>query len=474
MHSLLDWIEAVRFRWKLVAATTALMAVAALVYLSLSPRTYTAYASLIVDREQPDPVEGQSNDRGAHSDAVMATQADLVRSPRVAGEAAVLAGLDKEPSYIAEWRAATGGHTPYADWLKGRMISSLSVAPGKDTNILVISATADDPVEAERLANGFAEAAVASTYRLRTEPAKAYAAWLEGRMTSARDNVLQTQKALSAFVSKTGLSQGEDLSAQGSQVADMAGQLASAEARAAAARQPSFAEVQSRGDAEKSATVQQLRQQVADRSAKLAELEAVFGPQYPDVQRTKAELGTLESRLRSELSNATSTYASSRNAEAAAQRAAAAASERRLQALTAQQRARMESMGINVAQYSTLKNEFTAAQRNYNDLNERLTKMRLQSAVPLTEVQVHDKASRFLASSSPDRNMTLMLAMLLGLGLGALAAIILEFLNPRVRSWGGVERLLGVQVIGRVALPRSSPRPLPGPQSTPLLEAKAS
>jgi uncharacterized protein involved in exopolysaccharide biosynthesis len=131
-------------------------------------------------------------------------------------------------------------------------------------------------------------------------------------------------------------------------------------------------------------------------------------------------------------------------------------------------------MGTNVAQYTTLKNEFDAAQSNYNDLNQRLSKMRLQSAVPLTEVQVLDSATPFLTSSSPDPVLTLTLSVLLGLLLGAITAIVLEYLNPRVRSWGGVERLLGVQVVGRLALPKPAARRIARPTGPYLLEARAS
>jgi uncharacterized protein involved in exopolysaccharide biosynthesis len=362
---------------------------------------------------------------------------------------------------------------PFDQWLTARMQSAVMVAPGKDTNILAITTKAGDPAEAARLANGFARATVASQYRLRTEPAKAYAAWLENRMVGARNRVAETQRALSDFVRKTGLATGEDLSAEGSQMADMASQLASAEARAAAARQSTFAAAQSRGDAEKSSTIQQIRQQIAEKSGNLAQLQSVFGPDYPEVQRTQAELSTLKSQLNSELSNATGAFAGARSAEAAAERQAAAASEARLRALTSAQQARLQSKGVNVAQYSTLKNEFDAAQRAYNDMNQRLLKMRLQSAVPLTEVQVLDTASRFLTSSSPNVSMTIALALLLGGLLGAAGAILLEFLNPRVRTGGGIERMLGVPVVGRIALPRQGPAVLPDRRGPHLLEARA-
>ena len=57
MHSAIDWLEAVRYRWKLVALVTALITLLALAYLTITPKTYTANANLLVDRQQPDPVD---------------------------------------------------------------------------------------------------------------------------------------------------------------------------------------------------------------------------------------------------------------------------------------------------------------------------------------------------------------------------------------------------------------------------------
>ena len=454
MLSIYNWIDAIRYRWKLVVFAMAMLALLGIVYVAVTPRVYTATSSLLLNTGAPDPVSDE-NGGGRQQDnrAVIATQADLVRSPHVSGNAAVLSGIAKDPRYIAEWRDSTAGKVAYADWLRGKMLGALEVEPGRDTNVLLIKANASDPKEAARIANGYARASVESQYRLRTEPAKAYATWLENRLKAARINVAQSGNQVSAFVRATGIANDGDLSSEGSQMAEVSTQLAAAEARAAAARQAGGEAAQARGDAEKSETVQRLRGQVAERSGKLAELQAVFGPDYPDVQRTRAEVATLQSQLNSQLANANSTFNSARSAETNAERAAASASEARLRGLAAEQRSRMLGMGTNLAQYQRLKNEFQAAQTTYNDLNQRLTKMRLQSAVPLTEVQVLDTASAPLVPSSPNVGLTLALSLVLGALLGAAAAIWLELRDPRVRSRIGLERRLGAPVIGTIALP---------------------
>lgn len=463
MYSFLDWFEAVRYRWRVVAGAVIVTFLATIIYLAVAPKTYTATASLLMDEQQREPVDPTKT---GSSQSIIGTQADLVRSPSVAAQAAVLARLDHDPQYIEEWRTS-GTRAPYDDWLKKRLLSAVVVNPGKDTNVLEIATTGRNPLEAARLANGFAQAAVVSHYRLRTDPAKAYAAWLEGRLAQARDKMADSQASLVDFMKRTGLAQGDDLSAEGQQVASMAGELASAEARAASANQSKFTQQQGLGEAERISTVQSLRQDVASKTAELARLQEVFGPDYPDVKRAKVELATMQGNLQSELTNAWKTFTSARDAEAAAERQAADAAEARLRAMTNQQRARLQAMGTNAAQYTTLKNDYMAAQRNYNDLDQKLATMRLQSAVPQTEMQVLDTASPFLVTSSPDENKAIMFALLIGLLLGSIAAILLEYFNPRVRSWGGVERLLGVRVIGKIALP--APPPLALPKSGPLL-----
>ncbi|MFL6736049.1 MAG: Wzz/FepE/Etk N-terminal domain-containing protein [Sphingomonas sp.] len=467
MYSFLDWFEAVRYRWRMVAAAALFTLLTALVYLAAAPKTYTATANLLVDQQQLEPVDPA---KGGSSQSVIGTQADLVRSPTVAARAAVLAGLDRDPQYVSEWKLQTKGRVPYDEWLKRRLLAALTVSPGKDTNVLEVSTAGRTPIEAARLANGFAQAAVAAHYRLRTEPAKAYATWLETRLSQARDRMVDAQFQLADFMKKTGLAQGDDLSSEGQQAASMAGELATAEARAAAAQQSKYNEAQGLGEAERISTVQSLRQDVASKTADLAKLEETFGPDYPDVKRSKAELATLQTNLQSELANAYSTFTQARNAQAAAERAAAAAAEQRLRTMSNRQRARLEAMGVSAAQYNTLKNDYSAAQRNYNDLDQKLAEMRLQSAVPQTEMQVLDTASPFLVQSAPDENKIIIFAVLIGLLLGAAGAILLEYFNPRVRSWGGIERLLGVRVIGKVALP--APPPLALPRSGPLLLQK--
>src|SRR5690348_1778647 len=61
MYSFLDWFEAVRYRWRVVAAAVFLTVFVTLIYLAVAPKTYTATASLLVDQQQTEPVDEVKN-----------------------------------------------------------------------------------------------------------------------------------------------------------------------------------------------------------------------------------------------------------------------------------------------------------------------------------------------------------------------------------------------------------------------------
>lgn len=456
MLSFADWIDAVRFRWKLTAFVTLVITLLAVVYLLAAPRVYQASSALLVDPRADPLKQGNSEDSQPNNRAMIATQADLIRSPSVTDLAAASAGLTHDPSFMATWRKETDEAIPYADWLRKKMADGLTVIPGKDSNIVVMRAEAKSPTDAARIANGYARAAVEAQYRLRTSPAKNYADWLERRLITAKNSVVESQNTLSSFAKASGIVDDGDVTAEGSQMAQVETQLATAQARAAGSREPSYAGAQGRGDAEKSETVQALRRQVAETSSKLANLQSNFGPDFPEVKSAQAELNSLKGHLNREVAASTNTFNAARSAQAASERDAAAASEAQLSAIASRQRGRVETIGANLAQYQRLKNEFVVAQKNFNEINDRLERMRLQSSIPQTEVQVLDLAAPPLLPSSPRIPITLMLALVLGAILGSLAAIMLEMWDPRVRSWSAVERLLGTPVLGTLTLPPAS------------------
>ncbi|MET0179025.1 MAG: Wzz/FepE/Etk N-terminal domain-containing protein, partial [Novosphingobium sp.] len=306
MLSFADWVDAIRYRWKIVAAIAALFAVLGCLYIAVAPRSYRATSSLLLDIQGPDPTkESTADEKKVEASEVIATQVDLIKSPNVTDQAAATSGIAKDPAMVAKWRKDTKEEQPYQLWLRERLEKSLTVVPGDESHVLSIEAVAKTPEAAARIANGYAKASVAAQHRLRTDAARDYAAWLTKRLAGAKTEVVARQEALSSFARANGITNDGDVSSEGTQMAQVATQLAAAESAAAAARQSSFEAAQGRGDSERSSGVQELRTQLAQADSRYANLRAQFGPDYPDVKRAKAETETLQEQLNGAMATTT-------------------------------------------------------------------------------------------------------------------------------------------------------------------------
>ncbi len=147
-------LEALWRRRLLIGATTALVLLFALLYLSQQTRTYTSSSTV---RLSP-AATSSSDSSGAYSGINLDTDTDTVTSPTVLGPAAKRLGGTS---------AADVG------------VVGASLIEGIRTNRIVISATGSDPQLAQRRADAVANA---------------YVAYLEGQVKSAVDNLKQDQQ----------------------------------------------------------------------------------------------------------------------------------------------------------------------------------------------------------------------------------------------------------------------------------------
>jgi uncharacterized protein involved in exopolysaccharide biosynthesis len=457
MRSLTDWFEVVWFRRKVVAIITAVMVALMAIYLVFAPRTYQASASLYFDKSAADPLkpDGQG---GPQDNNRLDSEAEVIRSTKVVAQVAKTLPPAERKLYEEQWGSASKSGAPFEDWLRNKLVDAIAVTTQPETKVLTINSTAAQPDKAAELANRFAKGFVQVQRDLNSGPAQANAKFLENNMASARKEVEQAEAALSSFVKATGISNNGNLDSDASQSAGTAIQLAGARAAAAGAANAGGAIETGIADAERTETVQRLRGEFATKSAEVSQLEANLGPNHPRLQAAEAELSTIKSRLNIEQRNAAAAFTRSRQAEISAAASAAAAQAAQLQAAASAQQSKLVSMSSNLGKFTTLQQDLANAQQRYNALASSASQMQLRGALPLANVSQLDEATAPERPTSPKVGLLSMLAVMMGLAIGAGVAILLEYLNPRVRTLANVEKLIGVPVVARLSLPRETPR----------------
>ena len=196
-------------RYKL-ALIVLLTTVAVVSFVSLlMPKKYTSTAAVVLDVKSPDPVTGMAL-QGLIAPGYMATQIDIINSDRVAGAVVKLLKLDSNPSIQQQWREDTQGQGDLNNWLANLLQKKLDVKPSRESNVISINYTGNDPEFAAAVANAFAQAYINVNLDLRLAPARQYAAFFEEQTKAARDKLEKAQSALSTYQQANGITSADE------------------------------------------------------------------------------------------------------------------------------------------------------------------------------------------------------------------------------------------------------------------------
>jgi uncharacterized protein involved in exopolysaccharide biosynthesis len=192
--------------------------------------------------------------------------------------------------------------------------------------------------------------------------------------------------------------------------------------------------------------IQSLKAALAQAEAKKPDVAARLGKNHPDYQAVEGEISDLRNRIASE------------SAKIAASLGNATQSNLRRendvrQALEAQKKKVLE-LKYQHDQAAIFENDVTAAQRDLDQVSQRLAQSNLESLTQQTNVVQLTTATLPSDPSSPKIVINLIVAIFLGAVLGIAAALAAELRNRRVREDEDIVELLGVPLLGKLDVVR--------------------
>ena len=444
-------------KWWIVGSIAAFL-LAAVVAILIIPKRYVATASVVVNGRS-DPLLLTSS-QGQGNGISMASQAEIVKRPRVANRVVRDLHMDTDPKWKAAWQEAERPGE-FDAWLAGVVTSGVSTVNGSDSNVIDILYTSTDPAYAAKLANAFAAAYLATTLELRTDPARQYVAFFDERLVELRDRVAKSQAKLSAFERQSGLVNiGGRMDVENARLAEFSSQLASAKAQladAASRQRGTRGNTSVSPEIMQNPVIQSLKGQLSSQQIKVKEMSLRLGPNHPLYRQAIGELGEIRARLNAEIGAVSSSVG-----------AAQTVSSDRLAAIQAsfdEQRQRVLSLQGERDQADVLQKEVENAQRAYDLVMQRQTQTTLESQAQQTDVSLLDRASVPSRPASPNVKLTVLLALLAGALIGMILALAREFFNPVIRSSEDLLSYTGLPVLAIVPSARLARIPrlgLPG------------
>jgi chain length determinant protein EpsF len=272
----------------------------------LWPKSYTADTTVVIDDKNPDPVNGLLS-QALVMPGYIATQVDIISSDRVARRVVKMLGFAKVPELVQNWQDESGGKGTFEGYYAALLSKKLKVEPSKESNVIDIEFTSDDPKTAAAVANAFAQAYLDTNVELMVEPAKQYADWFAERTKQVRDKMEAEQASLSAYQKEKGIvSVDERLDVENSRLNDLSAQLTILEAQKSEAesrQRQAKSSSETSPDVMINPVIQNLRETIAIAEGKLQLAANELGPNHPQIKQQRAELDALKAKLNNEIGN---------------------------------------------------------------------------------------------------------------------------------------------------------------------------
>ncbi|HEX4742889.1 MAG TPA: polysaccharide biosynthesis tyrosine autokinase [Caulobacteraceae bacterium] len=460
-------------RWPVMAGATAAGAALTGAVTLLMPPSYTAGATLQIDRQTERVVDTQDQTPVDNlGEEFFQTQYGLLRSRSLAERVADSLALTQDDAFRSlmtrkprgyVWRTGAPGER------RGKVIrlltTHLRVSPQRGSRLVSVAFTSPDPQVSMRIANSFADNFIAAALDRRLEASSYARDFLEKRLAEVKARLETSERALVAYAASQQIVQLPNAtasSAPDSGPSLPAANLAAFNGALATARTERIRAEQKWREAEASAgvglsdilqspTFQVLSQEHAKLSAEYQDRLRTFKPDYPEMIALKAQVDETARQMAIEAGNIRQALK--------AQYDMAAANEAALSAQVASLKGAVLDLRGRSIRYNILQREVDTNRTLYDGLLQRYKEVGVAGGVSANNISVVDRAEAPLRPSSPRPLLSLVLGGLAGLGLGVGLALLTEGLDQAVRTGADLEGEFGLPLLGAAPSLRRGARP---------------
>lgn len=413
---------------------TALLA--GILYLSVTPPTYSATTTILVDPRARKIVTDEITQGGLTSDlALVESQVAIIASDAVLGRVVDQQKLINDPDFksfrttgvISHIKDLIRGKRPTPDarvFAIERLSRAMKIHRAQKTYILEIEVATPSPVKSARLSTAIAEAYIEEQRHAKTEEAAQANKLIDSRLDELRSAVERAEMRADEYkkANKIVTSEGGVVAEQ--QLGKLNTELASARAVAAEARarKSEVAAILKTGaspdvlpDAVRSPLIQKLREQFAQVSRRAASLGAQFQNRHPIMRDIRSQQREIRSQITQELERIV----------AAAKTGADIATQRETELVQSLEKAKAQVARSNTAKIKLreLEREVNASRDLLSAFLVRAKETQEQQNLTASNARIVSPAGVPPYPSWPRPLLVLALAGLGGLGLGIATAL---------------------------------------------------
>lgn len=451
--------------WQAVGVGVAVMILVMVLLWRMTP-TYTATGSLLIEPRRANLArEDEPSQPGLPPDtSAIDTEAEVLKSPALAQAVTQRLRLYDDPEFNPAAKKQPPTATPTPAELARTSAAVAAHARIKRvglTYVVNVGFASHSPAKAQAIANAYMDTFLDRQLDAKVDAISKANGELGAQVERLRADAQETEAAVEQYKIAHDLFSADGATLAEQEVTNLNQQIAQAKADAAdkqARLDAAMGQVrQGSGGADVSAavsseTIRDLRKEEAEDSEKLAQLQSIFQPDYPEVKKTQAELDQVRASIQAELNRIMSSVgAESRSAD-----------QRENSLIASRNTAQGGLVSNNRAEVGlvALQQRADAAKQIYQTFLNRADELSAEGSLTQPDAVVASPAALPLKPSSPNMRIGAALAVLMGLLAGAYTILIAEIWDRRLRSRTDVESRLGVPFAG--VIPQAPAKPVIG------------
>lgn len=461
------WRLAVKHRFLIIGALLASILLGVGATLLMTP-IYTSTVTLQIDREAARVLaesDVEPRESMIQGEEFFQTQYGLLRSRSLAERVvdslglassnAFLEQMGKTPPERAGGTAAENAADRREAVLKA-VQDNIGVSPVRGSRLVTVSFESPDPQLSARIVNAFAENFIQSNLDRKYESSSYMREFLEERIAQTKGKLEEAERELVAYAANQQIinlreaesPNGEPQSLVAANLATLNAALGEVRALRTGIqekwRNVSSAPLMSISDVQQNPTIQRLTEERSKVHAEYQEKLQIFQPDFPEMVQLKARLDEMDAQIR--------TVATAIRDSIRAEYVVTVNRERSLQSQVEQLKGDMLDLRDRSVQYNILLREVDTSRTLYDGLLQRYKEVGVTGGVTANNISIIDRGVTPDKPSKSRLFINLALAALFGLGLGVVAALILEALDETLGSPEDVENKLGLPLLAVIPL----------------------
>lgn len=464
------WRLVLKHKLLLLASVLTALVIGLAATLLMTP-IYTASTTLQIDREAArvfETEDASAADAMIFGEEFFQTQYGILRSRSLAERVADSLGLASSDAFLLQMGAeppapGPGQATRRRNAVVAVIADNLDVSPVRGSRLVIVSFNSPDPALSARIANAFAQNFIQASLDRKYEASQYAREFLEERIEQTRARLEEAERASVAYAANQqiiNLSEGNGGSGTteslaGSNLRALNDRLAQARAARVSAQerwsQARSTDAGSLPEVLQNPTIQGLTERRAALEAEYEQKSRLYQPGWPELVQLRAQIDELDGQI--------STVSGGIRNSLRYQYTVASNEERSLQAQVDALKREVLDLRDRSVQYNILQREVDTSRTLYDGLLQRYKEVGITGGVTTNNVSIIDEAKTPTEPSAPRMMVNLALALLIGIGFGVVAALLLEALDETLATPEDVESKLGVAVLGVIPLLAKDTRP---------------